>query len=187
MLPFRNQSFVGTIINAGPLPEGVNETYWFRWDLSSNLSYVDINGKGQYFWTLDGTFVNLYNGVLERPLTTAGAKGPSVCHPALIQSNATSAWFHKTVGNGTNIKFYWFASMHSALDSQLVPHFSNENEYMASLPNPAMLLASNVNLTGKPYNFLVHGTPTGVLHYFNGRFSRQLPATGCGVNRNRSG
>ena len=182
ILPFRNLSFIGTVINAGPLPEGINETYWFRWDFSSKISYADMTGKSQYFWTLDGTFVNLHNGVLEHPLTGKN-KRPSVCYPALIQSNVTSAWFQNAVGNGTNIKLYWYSAMHSPLDSELVPHFSNNKEYMASVPNPAQLLASNVNLYGKAYSFLVHATPTGVLHYYTGRFSQQLPPTGCGVNR----
>ena len=178
MLPFRNMSFIGTIINAGPLPKGVNKTYWFGWDLSSNISAFDITGRDQNVWALDGTFVNLYEGVLARPPLGTVVN----CRPGLINDNATSDWFQRAVGSGKNIKMYWYSDMHSPLDSEMVPVFSNSVSYMASLPNPAMLLASNVHVTGKQYSFVIHGTPVGVLQYFSGTFSKQLPPIGCGIN-----
>ena len=175
MLPFRNHSFIGTVINSEPLPEGIKSTYWFRWDLSSSVGLFDRNpyASDQSVWALDGTFVNLYQGVLDG----------DICRSGLIKDDATSEWFEHAVGNGTDLKFYWYSDMHFSLDSEFVPFFSNQVSYMTSLPNPAMLLASNVVVEGKEFSFVIHGTPVGVLQYFSGRFSKQLPpAIGCGIN-----
>ena len=175
MLPFRNHSFIGTIINSEPLPEGINSTYWFRWDLSSRTTLFDRNpyANGQSVWVLDGTFVNLYQDVLDG----------DICRSGLIKDDATSEWFEQAVGNGTDLKFYWYSDMHLSLDSEFVPFFSNQVSYMTSLPNPAMLLASNVVVEGKEFSFVIHGTPVGVLQSFSGRFSKQLhPAIGCDIN-----
>ena len=178
VLPFRGLSFIGSVINSAPLPEGINETYWFRWDLGSKISFFERSDgePTSSVWALNATFVNLYNGVVQSAGNASG-----VCHPSLIQDDASAEWFEHAVGNGTDIKLYWYSDMHASLDSELVPVFSNHVSYMASALNPALLLASNVNVK-KQYNFVIHGTPVGVLMYFSGTFSKQLPPVGCAIN-----
>lgn len=173
MLPFRNKSFIGNVTNSAPLPEGINSTYWFRWDLSTNISSFQLSDfSDQTVWALDGTFVNLYDGVLDA----------DICRPGLIHDDATAEWFEHAVGNGTDLKFFWYSDMHGPLDSEFVPVFSNHVNYMASVPNPAMLLASNIDVS-KEYTFVIHGTPVGVLQNFTGRFTNTVsPAIGCAVN-----
>ena len=182
MLPFRGMSFIGSVINSAPLPEGIQDTYWFRWDLGSNISSFERTAgeASSDVWALDGTFVNLYDGVLE----TSPLPGTAdVCRPGLVQDNATADWFEFAVGNGTDMHFYWYPDMHGPLDSEFVPVFSNHVSYMTSVPNPATLLASNVDVS-KEYAFVIHGTPVGVLQYFKGTFSRQPPPVGCALNIN---
>ena len=177
VLPFRGLSFIGTVNNSAPLSVGINANYWFRWDLGSKVTAFQRTESQptSRVWALDATFVNLYNGVLQAP-------GSKLCHPGLIQDDTTANhWFEHAIGNGTDIKLYWYSDMHASLDSELVPVFSNHVSYMAKAPKPYMLLSSNVGVN-QQYNFVIHGTPVGVLRYFSGTFSKQSPLVGCAIN-----
>ena len=72
--------------------------------------------------------------------------------------------------------------MHAPLDSELVPVFSNQVSYMTSILNPAALLVSNVDVT-KRYQFVIHGTPIGVLQVFRGAFVQKGPSEPCQWDR----
>ena len=174
--PFAGSSFVGTVINAEP-GDGVNETAWFRWDLSSNFSYYERSeGEARSaVMALDATFTNLYSGVVSSASESGNA---TICRPPLLAGPNATEWYEHAVGNGTDIRFYWYSDMHGPLDSEFVPVFSNHVSYMASVPNPAMLLATNVDTT-KEYRFIVHGTPMNVLQSFVGTFQKLGPAVEC--------
>ena len=190
MRPFMGLSFTGQVVNSGQ-PDGVDGVSWFRWDFSNSFSIYHPLGTNDTVWALEGSFVNLYQGIMEflpppnalhRPHNSSSTQlNVGTCQPALITDNVTAEWYSLAVGNGTGVKSYWFSDMHGPLDSEFVPIFSNNKNFMARLPNPSMLLSSNVQVARHQYPFLTHATPTTSLHYFIGEFSRELPPVPCQV------
>ena len=170
MRPFMGLSFIGRLINSGQ-PSNVLPNYWFRWDFSDTLI---MNGP---IWFLEGSFVNLNEGVMDSSYNTSTQQEDIVCRPALVTDEASAKWFHDAVGSETNIKSYWYSDMHAPLDSEFVPRFPNTRSFMAHLPTPSKLLSTNVQVDS--YAFLTHANPMVSLHYFVGNFSRQLPPVRC--------
>ena len=162
MLPYRNTSFVGQIHNSAPVPDGVNESYWARWDIGSTFVPYERHQFGvATIQVLQGTFTNLLQGVYDADA--------AACQPALCSDAATCAWFKGHVGNSTELKFYWYPGMHFPLDSEIVPIFSYGASYMSTTNTPASLLSSNIDLSRK-YTFYAHGSPQGTLFTYKGSF-----------------
>jgi hypothetical protein len=155
-----------------PLPAEVSDDEARLTSFTTSMIAAALAFTDKAVWALDGTFVNLYEGVLDG----------DICRPGLIQDDATAEWFEQAVGTGTDLMFSWYSDRHGPLDSYFVLDLSNHVNYMASVPNPAMLLASNVDVD-KEYTFVIHGTPVGVLAHFTGRFTHlHTPAIGCAIN-----
>jgi hypothetical protein len=165
---FLGTSFIGTLTNSAPLPPGIESHQWFRWDLDTTfMPYrLFVDDPNSTLMVIEGNFTNLYEWAYD-PLN-------DTCQPPLIDDEETQQWYEHAVGNGTDLKFYWYPDMHGPLDSEFVPIFSNHVSYMSSLPNPSYLLASNVDVD-KEYRFIIHGTPVGVLMYFQGHFVKRVP------------
>jgi hypothetical protein len=173
VLPFRNSSFISDIFNSPPLPVGVGSSYWSRWDFYDTFVPYP-SGSSSQAPAAQGTFVNLNQSIYNTTYARDTNATSRQCMRGLLTNQSTvneTLWFSGTLGNGTNLLLFWFPSMHAAFDSELVVVFSNGVTYMSALPPAYRLLAENVNTT-RPYTFVIHGTPVGVLQTFTGQWLR---------------
>lgn len=182
VLPFTNSSFISNIFNSPPIPADISSSYWSRWDFIDRFAQYPIGTPSQVP-AAQGIFVNLNQSIYNT--TYARNNTSHQCERGLLTNQSTAnetQWFSNALGNGTNLLLFWFPSMHAAFDSELVVVFSNGVTYMSALPPAYRLLAENVNTT-RPYTFVIHGTPVGVLQSFSGSWhhhrQRMIPPHLC--------
>lgn len=179
VLPFRNLTFIATIHNSPPLPDGVNPSYWSRWDFTSATEpFPSYNEKASQVPALKGTFTNLLRNVVYTPSKVSQVV---ICEKGLLSSQANvneEDWFTRSVGNHSDLLLFWFPDMHMPFDSELVVVFSNQVTYMTALPTVYQLLSENINIT-RSYTFIIHGTPVGVLQSFTGTWSSKPSPMSC--------
>jgi len=100
MRPFMGLSFIGSVINSGQ-PSDVLPSYWFRWDFSDTFVLYELT-PGSTVWALEGSFVNLNEGVIDSSYNASTQQEDIVCRPALITDEASAQWFHDAVGSETS-------------------------------------------------------------------------------------
>ena len=181
VLPFQNLTFISTINNSPPLSDGVNPSYWSRWDFTSSTEMFPINDdveSQQQVPAIKGSFTNLLSNIVSSPSKISEVV---ICKKGLLtpKSNANETeWFTHAAGNQSDLLLYWFPDMHAPFDSELVVVLSNQVSYMTQLPPVYHLLDENVNIT-RPYTFIIHGTPIGVLESFTGGWSVKPRQVSC--------
>ena len=178
VLPFRNLTFISTINNSPPRPVGVNPSYYARFDFTPSTELFPRHTESQQVPAIKGSFANLLSSVVSTPSKISEVV---VCEKGLITSNSNlneTEWWTYAVGNQTDLLLYWYPDMHGPFDSELVVVFSNQVSYMTALPPVYRLLSENVNVT-RPYTFIVHGTPVGVLQSFTGSWSIRPRPVSC--------